>query len=603
MMLTFFINHSFIIHQLREQYLVDIHDGIGESVIALDPPLYKSSIYKSGLWSPDLLRRSHSPPISLPQVISTTKQQNYFHSNGGSATPVLSESLKAGGGLTTPIAAASGRGGQTEESMTTGPADSPNALKNSRRSSNRDQGSLVSKDFNSQTNSLFLKYEAGFSSGEEEEELIRAERERRDQRMGRLASTRDTYAHTIGPHSSSATTDGISSFKRGNLPINFTMDSRRFGSSSSSLSFSKAGIMSLNTYGSEEDVNNWLKNPNGVVESENSNNDANALTFTPKLLGVSPELMMSTDITPLSPLTVFRSLPKGKSALSTLISNSRKKAKNELEQKFAEFSGQGDPKALHLHMYRPTSKTPQEPFQVILRNDAKVFEAIGFSLYRYIEEGLEPPLTPAEQNVNKWTLRIMDDGEVDEDFSALDRNRSISKFTFDEFALVEASESQFLEYEASPTTSKFLHKAESRAITISAQDSPSRKSNTIATNGDLVNKARPGVPTTKSNTQSGASVVLRIHRPANVSSNLPLSQILYTTKDTYLAEVLSDICKFYKLDPKNYCLKLFSYDTIAPLDRTVTALQERNVLRLVPKSELARSDIDRIGESLSPNGK
>ncbi len=44
-----------------------------------------------------------------------------------------------------------------------------------------------------------------------------------------------------------------------------------------------------------------------------------------------------------------------------------------------------------------------------------------------------------------WALRIVedeDDGEVDEDFPALDREAQIAKFSFNAFAVVEASNAQ-----------------------------------------------------------------------------------------------------------------------------------------------------------------
>ena len=87
-----------------------------------------------------------------------------------------------------------------------------------------------------------------------------------------------------------------------------------------------------------------------------------------------------------------------------------------------------------------------------------VADAIGFSLWRYIEEKMEPPIAKEKMNVNRWTLRMVEDEEVDYDFPALERTKPINAFAFnnnrgtrsrsqskpyDEVALVDATDDQF----------------------------------------------------------------------------------------------------------------------------------------------------------------
>jgi hypothetical protein len=58
-----------------------------------------------------------------------------------------------------------------------------------------------------------------------------------------------------------------------------------------------------------------------------------------------------------------------------------------------------------------------------------VADAIGLSLWRYNEEALKPPIQEDKTNVNRWTMRMVEDGEVDYDFPALGRTRPIADFT------------------------------------------------------------------------------------------------------------------------------------------------------------------------------
>jgi hypothetical protein len=145
------------------------------------------------------------------------------------------------------------------------------------------------------------------------------------------------------------------------------------------------------------------------------------------------------------PLTTAQSIRPPVSALTALIKAKEQNSheENHLAELYASFSGKGDLKPLHLKIYRPTSDEPMRPVDVIVRQDATVAETIGFSLYRYWEEGRKPALKKEECDANVWTLRIMEDeGVVDDDFPALERIRPISRFQFDMFALVEATSDQ-----------------------------------------------------------------------------------------------------------------------------------------------------------------
>ncbi|KAK9473900.1 stress-activated map kinase interacting protein 1-domain-containing protein [Dipodascopsis tothii] len=124
------------------------------------------------------------------------------------------------------------------------------------------------------------------------------------------------------------------------------------------------------------------------------------------------------------------------SNLTELIKQSMSKAKNPFER-FASASGDGDLRPLTLKIYCPSSATPRLPFVVVVKYSATVADTIGYALYRYWEDKVQPELAEAHCDASQWALRIIEeDGEPDLDFPALDRKRIISAFSFDEFALV-----------------------------------------------------------------------------------------------------------------------------------------------------------------------
>ena len=79
---------------------------------------------------------------------------------------------------------------------------------------------------------------------------------------------------------------------------------------------------------------------------------------------------------------------------------------------------------------------------------------------------MQPPIPADKMNINWWMLRMVEDGEVDDDFPPFDRTKGLASFTtvnnasargggrqragstaFDEFALVAATEEEFQEHQ------------------------------------------------------------------------------------------------------------------------------------------------------------
>jgi target of rapamycin complex 2 subunit MAPKAP1 len=100
---------------------------------------------------------------------------------------------------------------------------------------------------------------------------------------------------------------------------------------------------------------------------------------------------------------------------------------NPFTELYGAIAGRGDAPSMALNIFFPESKKPFSPVKVTVRKDATVEEVIGFGLWTYCEQKLEPQLDEGLKEGDPrldivlsaagWILRIgEEDGEVDEDF-------------------------------------------------------------------------------------------------------------------------------------------------------------------------------------------
>jgi target of rapamycin complex 2 subunit MAPKAP1 len=320
------------------------------------------------------------------------------------------------------------------------------------------------------------------------------------------------------------------------------------------------------------------------------------------------------------------------SALTAALKGKGTKSSNPV-QRFAILSGKDDPSPLWIKIYVPTSSKPSKPIEMALKrmtdngaNSSKVIvaEAIGHALWRYQEDNLEPKLPAEKLNVNKWVLRMYEDGEVEDEFPPLTRTKAIIDFAsnntrpmrmrmrdkpWDEFALVEATASEQRENETQTPNFNISEddvqdEAEATPASNVASSSNSNKAATsvgpgtapvtihqgpkpfynpitrpmfgskrvvrpLATLADA-----PAAPVSHAVPRSGATKVLRVHY-VDVDNfqthNLPFE----VTTDTYIAEVFDRACRELNLDKALYIVKVSGTSTMAPFDRTVEALGNR----------------------------
>ncbi|OXV09714.1 hypothetical protein Egran_02534 [Elaphomyces granulatus] len=323
--------------------------------------------------------------------------------------------------------------------------------------------------------------------------------------------------------------------------------------------------------------------------------------------------------------------------------NSRKKAPANPVERFASLWTNGLSTVLSIKIYAPFSTQPEIPFDLPLARDSKdgdhsspvsVAEAIGVSLWRYMEEGLKPPIEQSRLNVNRWTLRMVEDGEVEYDFPPLGRNLPMVDFTsnnnraaalrgrsrgkpYDEFALVEASLAEFEENErlypkfgqdqaeesgdttqSSPFPSNPLL-APNKPATTRLNPILNQPFSSALNDSTLTPADRPAVPTSHATPRMGVSKTLKV-RFINLEASTQVTTI-NTATDWYIAEILDSVCKRWGLDKGNYLLKVMGSNTVAPLDRTVEALGNITELELVRRRFGTGPSLTGSPGSSSPN--
>lgn len=339
----------------------------------------------------------------------------------------------------------------------------------------------------------------------------------------------------------------------------------------------------------------------------------------------SPRKMRSIPILQALPPARPISMAKPVSLLSQALRGNGSGTNSNPIQKYAGLSGKAAPNPLWIKVYAPFSKSSDDPFEVPLLRTSKdgeaviVAEAIGLFLWRYGEEKLEPEMKPEQLNVNKWVLRLVEDGEVEYDFPALTRTSAMTDFTtnnnrgargrtrgrpYDEFALVEASPREF---EANEKETPMFSPTKSEAVTSQPQiqqqttapptivsppmmTRPSARSNPLLAgqpfasalaNTSLTPADKPTAATLTSTPRLGTMKTVRVkYFDWDIIGQSTKVEI---STDSYIAEILDQVCRRWNLDKAGFILKIAGTNTVAALDRTVEALGTRSDLDLVRK--------------------
>ncbi|KAF2277912.1 SIN1-domain-containing protein [Westerdykella ornata] len=671
-------DEDFVVYQLRSSYLSLIKDGVGERLINVNTSVLNNPAFRAAGWIPNAadIKRTYSPPI--PTAITS----EYFQAPRSAA-------LKAPEGF----------GDEEEEGgMVTGGGsnDTVGPTLNTRRRRRKEQ--LEEEDSSDLSEESDEEGEAAQRAATQIKFTKMPLRTRAGSSPIRGSALRTEITGAEGPSvlvtSPSKPPDGR--LRRGSLGTIETIKerARRDTVTSSEMSsdneldnamFQKKRVNPLRTaQGSHllaqrisEDEREKLEALDEVHESDSSLSSAfsgspesllaegNALESSPPTSQMPPFTQTSPKKQSKQPGPTLQALPPPRpisfmppvSALTQALKAKEQKPTNPL-QRFAALSATSEAQVnpIYIRIYCPFSTKPSKPLELLLvkfddHGDAvTVSEAIGFALWRYQEEKFEPPLSQDKCNVNSWVLRMYDDGEVDEEFPPLTRNKPIIDFAsnnkrgmrprarekpWDEFALVEATEREMAENEK--LTPRYNREAaaalaSSQQQEESSQQQPKPPSSPTADRKQPPNSTRamraksfrnpitgpsfaptatrkdtstladaPLVPSTHAASRMGAPRTITVHFTDEnfYTSHFPIQ----CTTDTYIAELLDKACRDFGLDKALYVLKVSNSTTVAPIDRTVEALGTRTDLDLIRRRFMGDGIFGLAGSpgSSSPN--
>lgn len=371
--------------------------------------------------------------------------------------------------------------------------------------------------------------------------------------------------------------------------------------------FSEPGDPGMSISGSVED----LDSPEFARRSAPTGQQENQSKLPTQPAALPEEL---PDLPPPRPISTVQP----KSALAAALKANRKKPANAFER-FAALSGTGEQQPLYIKIFLPPECEAEEPLELTIRRatnaggQVMVADTIGYALWRYVDEGMTPHVPSSKMNVNWWTLRIVEDEEVDFDFPPLSRQRPVMDFTstnnrpprarstnkpWDDFALVQATEAQFAENEkVTPIYSREAEAVQQQeeaeelkptrpepARQPSASDPTASRTVQLRRNpvtdpmfmtaalrkDSAADAPSTGAPASRAIHRTGTAKTLNVHFTDN--NFTPHVVPIPVTTDTYIAEVFDTVCRRLNIDKAMYVLKVSNTTTVAPVDRTVEAL-------------------------------
>ena len=683
--MSLLLNEDFAVYQLRLAYLQHIHDGVGERLINLNTSVLNNPAFRAAGWTPDsgAVRRCYSPPI--PTTGAGVSSEYFQAPRKPTRVSLEDDGDGIQGGMVT--------GNQGSEDTIGAGGIGANELRKRRRRREQmeeEDSSDLSDDSDDDDHSAAhgIKFNKmpirnRGASDASPEDTFKSEREQ---------PALNVISPSVPPD---AVGQGL---RRGSLGQVEAVKQRARRDTTTSSDMSSDNELDPNAFnrrmpgrpggkkvvlseriqeedqrdvdgeGEDSDLDDEDVGEASDISDEFEVEDSAGISHTPNMLGIGVG-GASEDTSPLKPppnmppaVTPHNTSPKKPSSkdslpklpklppgrpISTivppsLITMGLKGSGGSDEQpfqRFADLSGKGDPSPLWIKIYAPFSDKSTTAIEVPIRkakenNPVTVVELIGLALWRYNEEKFKPEINEADQNVNRWTLRIVEDEEVDFDFPALGRTRPVTDFTsnnnrppqrrardkpWDEFGLVKATDDQFKENQELTPQFNDLNTA---ATTSAAKELPQqatlrpapaeRSESTMTTqstaaSGKSFNPSRnpitgstfavaataaaqrkdtgplldaPQQSAAQSTPRTGASRTITVHftDPHSFSqSNLNIP----TTSDTYIAEIFDHACKRLNLDKALYVLKVHGTQTVAPSDRTVEALAENLSLDLV----------------------
>ncbi|KAI9151206.1 Component of a membrane-bound complex containing the Tor2p kinase [Blastocladiella emersonii ATCC 22665] len=323
---------------------------------------------------------------------------------------------------------------------------------------------------------------------------------------------------------------------------------------------------------------------------------------------------------PPSPLFVRKAVPPrptGRSAPSglSMLLGSKSAQQNPFAASYSRYAGKHAKDVVKLHIHVPYAETELD---ISVGKGTTVEQVIGYTLFEYVEQGLAPVIDPPRQELGHWAMRIVeDDGTIDEDFPALDRNRPIDRFQFDAFALCETAKLPPPPSPSDPAASAGSGSAatsngmgtlrSTRGSTAGTGDEsrpgynglpgdpnalgplPAPIAATMGRNGTAAAGPGPrgdadsGMGDSQQQQQQQQKLFIRVHLYSTIE--VRHTTTLNVAPTTPLGHILDAVCRKRNVSPRDYVLKLHDMRTVVPdLTKPFSSLGPVSELFLMKKS-------------------
>ncbi|KAL8355837.1 hypothetical protein RB601_001235 [Gaeumannomyces tritici] len=639
-------------YQLRTAYLNDIADGVGERLISLNEGFLSSAPFKAAGWrsNPAHIKRTHSPPI--PTAVAS----EYFQAPRATGLTLEDDpddnALLGGGGPVAPKRARRRREQMQEDDDSSELSDDSDEEAEGRAAQqikfakmplrNRSGSSPIQGSNLRQSTTLPSPRAAAPRRGSQSALETVKERARRDtvtssevssdnefdasgfhrQREASRAGAKTVRLQTDLDPDAAPLAPGVK--RIGSEPLPEEQEDTDAASDTSSAFVGSIDSVALLDLGEE-----GQKAPQRTATTQIVGTPPREFTRSSTVRKSQAPIHINSKLPPPRPMSTVRplSMIQPRSLLSAALKAKKMKPADALES-FASLSGKGEASPIMLRIYPFfADKSRGAPIEVLIKRivhegqqggdrPAVVADLIGLTLWMYSEEKREPPIAADKRNPNWWMLRMVDDGEIDDDFPPLDRKKQLTSFTtannraararsnskvYDEFALVQASATDFTENKKLTPQPNDDGAEDEAAAAAAAADTPALAAqedeitprntpqpNTsalqpavrgVALNPIITTTFRPHAPLADSpaapnatpNVIRGRKKLLRIH--IHSSDTAPGQMVtLDVTTDMYLEEILDLACRKRQLDKGNHVLKLPGSGAVVLLDREVSSI-------------------------------
>ncbi|KAF2714545.1 stress-activated map kinase-interacting protein-like protein [Pleomassaria siparia CBS 279.74] len=646
-------NEDFVLYQLRTAYLSSIKDGVGERLINVNSNVLNNPAFRAAGWIPNAadIKRTYSPPI--PTAITS----EYFQAPRSAGLKVpegFGEDEEEGGMVT-------GAGGSND---TVGPTLNAKRRRRKEQLEEDDSSDLSDESDDDADGSrpanqikftkMPLRNRAGSSpirgsalrsgltdNGEGPSVMVTSPSRPPDSRLrrgslGAIESIKERARRDTVTSSEMSSENELDSTMFQKKKVNPYRGARASHLLAQRIQEDERERLEALDEGNESDSSmssefSGTSDNGSLIGPGNDGMNSSPVNALANMSALTPFAHSPPKKPPKHPTPTLQALPPPRpisfippiSALTQALQAKEQKPTNPL-QRFATWSAASEAQVnpIYIRIYCPFSAKPSKPVELLLKKfDDKgeavsVSEAIGYALWRYQEDKLEPPLSPPKINVNHWVLRMYDDGEVDDEFPPLTRNKALMDFAsnnsrgmrprarekpWDEFALVEASERDIADNEK--LTPRYSKEAAAALVSEKEEGEEGTEMKPLpkimagraksfrnpitgpsfaptATRKDTTALAdAPSIQATHSASRTGAQKTVAVHFTDESfnTRHIPIS----CTTDTYIAEIFDKVCRDLHLDKGLYVLKVSGSTTIAPSDRTVEALGTRTDLDLL----------------------